>query len=207
MSEVDLVRQTIIQFCAGFIEDPYLCYTEHGQHALFYTMLYNALPEERRYTTFRGKRMCVIQKEYPTASNLGKSRRQHWDVSVIETPPVSVAAGPQAYDYLRLAAAVEFGMNASEEHLADDVERLSHPEANVGQGFAVHLYRLSEPGALFSKRDRSPNSARILTPEEVGELSKGTSVEILYGMFDGTRTRRHRQGAWLVMRGEVSLLG
>ena len=148
--------------------------------------------------------MCVIQKEYPTASNLGKSTRQHWDVSVVETPPASIATGPQAYDFLRLSAAVEFGMNARKEHLVGDIERLSHPEANVGQGFVVHLYRLSEPGALLSQRDWSPNSARILTPDEAGELSRGTQVEILYGMYDGTR--RHRQGVWLVKQGETSLL-
>ena len=60
MNEVGLVRQTIIEFCTGFIEDPYLCYTEHGQHALFYTMLYNAMLEERRHTTFRGQRMWIV---------------------------------------------------------------------------------------------------------------------------------------------------
>jgi lipopolysaccharide biosynthesis regulator YciM len=37
------VEQTIRKFVCEFIEDPYICYTEHGQHARFYQMLYEAL--------------------------------------------------------------------------------------------------------------------------------------------------------------------
>jgi hypothetical protein len=95
-------------------------------------------------------------------------------------------------------------MNEAEEHLVDDIERLSHHEANVTQGFAVHLYRLSEPGTLFSKRDWSPNSARILNPAQVGQLSKDKPVEIYYGLHDSTG--RHEQGVWLIQGGNVSLL-
>jgi hypothetical protein len=38
---VAIVGQTIREFCLGFLDSPYLCYTEHGLHALLYTMLYN----------------------------------------------------------------------------------------------------------------------------------------------------------------------
>ncbi len=31
-----LIHQIARQFTLEFIADPYLCYTEHGQHALFY---------------------------------------------------------------------------------------------------------------------------------------------------------------------------
>jgi len=76
MQIVETVRQTIIQFCTEFMEHPYLCYTEHGQHALFYARLYNALSPEHRYTIWRGQKIGVVQKEYPTAGKLGKPRRQ-----------------------------------------------------------------------------------------------------------------------------------
>ena len=205
MNQIDLVRQTVVEFCVELTRAPYLCCTEHGQHALFHTMLYNALPEEQRFATWYGNKVCVIQKEYSTAGNLGKSRRQHWDIAVIKTPPESIEGKPQAYDYLKLAAVVEFGMNEAKKHLVDDIERLSHPEANVMQGFAVHLYRLSEPGAPFSRRDWSANSKRILTPEEVGQLAQlaeDEPVEIYYAMHDSTG--KHCSGVWSIKQGVIA---
>jgi len=80
-----IVHQVAKEFVLEFIANPYLCYTEHGQHARFYTMLYNALPAEQRYTKWGANTVCVIQKEYPTAGKLGKPQRQHWDVAVIKT--------------------------------------------------------------------------------------------------------------------------
>ena len=204
MQITDIVRRTIIRFCAEFIENPYLCYTEHGQHALFYTKLYNALSLEQRYTTWQGQKVCVVQKEYPTAGGLGKPHRQHWDIAVIRTPAESIPTECSGYDYLKLAAVVEFGMNEAAEHLKDDIERLCHQEANLIQGFIVHLYRLSKPGALFLNRDWSSNSARILTPEDAVELSTGKPVEIYYGMADSTG--KHKLGAWCIQQGRMSLL-
>jgi hypothetical protein len=78
---VDLTRATIIAFCRDFLSRPYLCYTEHGLHALFFSRLYDALPSEERYTYCNDRQLCVLQKEYPTATKLGKSKRQHWDIS------------------------------------------------------------------------------------------------------------------------------
>jgi hypothetical protein len=122
-------------------------------------MLYNALPADQRYTTWHDYKVCVVQKEYPTAGFLGKPRRQHWDIAVIKTPPQSLVDGiASSYDYLKLAAVVELGMNEGKEHLTDDIERLSHPGANVDQGFIIHLYRLSQPGAKLSDRDWSSAS-------------------------------------------------
>lgn len=146
----------------------------------------------------------MIQKEYPTACDLGKARRQHWDVAIVEAPPQSAVPGPKAYDYLRVGAAVEFGMNRAEQHLVDDMERLCHPDAHVGQGFVVHLYRLSRAGASFCTHDWSPSSARILTKERVARLSVGRSVEVYYGMYDGAS--QHDPGAWKITQGEVALL-
>lgn len=205
MSEItELVRETARRFCLGYVRDPYLCYTEHGLHALFYTMLYNALPDEHRFTTWDGKKVCVVQKEYPTADNLGKSRRQNWDVSVIETPPISLFSGRASFDYLKLAAVVEFGLNATEEHLAGDIERLCHPEANVERRFVIHLYRLSTPGAKFSNRDSSPDERGILSAERVAEIASNKPLEIYYGMCDSTS--RYPSGVWRIDRRGTELL-
>ena len=185
------------------MEHPYLCYTEHGQHALFYTRLFNALPSEQRHTTWQGQKICVIQKEYPTAGNLGKPRRQHWDIAVLKTPPESLMT-ESAYDYLELAAVIEFGMNARKKHLVEDLRRLCRTDANLSQGFIVHLYRLSKPGALFSKRDWTAGSKRILSPQEVAELAADTPIEVYYALADSTE--RYTPGVWRIQNGTVTAL-
>ena len=189
------IRKTITDFCLEFVRNPYLCYTEHGQHALFYSMLFNALPEQQRYLTRDNQKVCVLQKEYPTAGKLGKPQRQHWDIAVLKNPPESIST-KNSYDYLKLFAAIEFGMNEAQEHLEDDIARLCHPKANVEQRFIVHLYRLSESGNRFSGRDWSPRSPRILPVNDVRKLSVGKSVEIFYGLADSTGT--HREGVWKI---------
>jgi hypothetical protein len=195
------VRVVAADFCAEFVKNPYLCYTEHGLHALFYTKLYNALTPEERYTEWAGHRVCVIQKEYPTARPLGKPRRQNWDIAMIKTPPECLAGSQPSYDYLRLAAVVELGMNEAQEHLEDDLSRLCHADANVENGFIIHLYRISGPEVQVSGRDWSPNSTRILTCEEVAELVGGEAVEVFYGLADNTGT--HPSGAWSIIDGNV----
>ena len=199
--QVETVREVLHEFCSRFVEDPYLCYTEHGWHAFFYTLLYNALPVRERYTTWQGHKMCVVQKEYPTAGALGKPKRQHWDIAVISSPPQSAKAEPSSYDYLRLAAAVEFGMNEPEEHLLDDIERLCHPEANLEHGFIVHLYRLSQAGAKISERDWSSESKQVLALEQVAGLAAGKPVEVFYALGDSTC--KHGCGAWVIRDGVV----
>jgi hypothetical protein len=199
----DVIRKAIQDFCLEFYEHPYLCYTEHGQHALFYSMLYNALPPEQRYAEWQGKRICVIQKEYPTAGNLGKPQRQHWDISVIKTPLECLAGTSRySYDCLKLAAAIEFGLNECLEHLLDDVNRISHADANVEHGFIVHLYRLSKAGAKFSSRDWSPLAKRIASVEDIAQLTIDKKVEIYYGMADSTG--KHTSGVWLIKQGEMT---
>ena len=201
-SQVETVMQTARHFCLEFVKSPYLCYTEHGQHALFYTMLYNALPPSQRYTTWQNHKVCVVQKEYPTAGPLDKPQRQHWDIALIKTPPESIASGlAAAYDYLRLAAVVEFGMNEGIEHLEDDIERLSHADANVDQGLVIHLHRLSNPGARVSGRDWSPSSKKIVTKESVAQIAAGKPVEVYYGTYDSTG--KYPSGVWLIRDGAI----
>jgi hypothetical protein len=196
------VRVVAADFCAEFVKNPYLCYTEHGLHALFYTKLYNALTPAERYTEWTDHRVCVIQKEYPTARPLGKPKRQNWDIAVIKTPPESRPDSQPSYDYLRLAAVVELGMNEAQEHLEDDLSRLCHPDANLENGFIIHLYRISSHGVQkVSGRDWSPNSKQILTYEDIAELAEGKAVEVFYGLADSTGT--HPSGAWSITDGNI----
>jgi hypothetical protein len=195
--QIETVRQVARQFCMEFVADPYLCYTEHGLHARLFTMLYNALPSDQRYTRWEGRKVCVVQKEYPTAHRLGKSRRQNWDLAVIKTPLESaVPEGRLTYDYLRLAAAVELGMNEAADHLQDDIDRLCHEKAHVDQGFIVQLYRLSQSKARVSGRDWSASSSRILSVDEVAEMAAGKPVEILYALADASGQRP--SGVWFM---------
>jgi hypothetical protein len=200
------VRVVAADFCTEFVKNPYLCYTEHGLHALFYTKLYNALASAERYTEWAGYRVCVIQKEYPTAGSLGKSRRQNWDIAVIKTPPDSLPDSQPSYDYLRLAAVAELGMNEAQRHLEDDLSRLCHPDANLENGFIIHLYRISGPGVQkVSRRDWSPSSKQILTRENVAELAEGKAVEVFYSLADNTG--KHPSGAWSITDGNIQRIG
>ena len=157
------------------------------------------MPASQRYTYWKDHKVCVVQKEYPTAHRLDKPKRQHWDLSVIKTPPESSAPeGKPSYDYLKLACVVEFGMNESQGHLLDDIQRLSSAieDGSVDQAFILHLYRLSKPGARFSDRDWSANSKRILSKDDVAEMGRGRPVEILYCMADSTGT--YKPGVWQI---------
>jgi len=205
ISPLDLVRRVTAEFCLDFIKNPYSCYTEHGLHALFFTWLYNALPQEQRYTTWLGQRLCILQKEYPTYGCLDKPQRQHWDIAVIKDPPESaLQTEALSYDYLRLAAVVEFGLNEAEEHLVDDIERLCHADANVEQGILIHLYRISKPGHKFSNRDWSSNSARVTPIEQVARQTIGKPVEIFYGIVDNTK--KYRPGVFRVANGAIETI-
>jgi len=192
---VDLIRQTIIGFCREFIERPYLCYTEHGLHALFFTRLYQALPAESRYARWNSHDLCVLQKEYPTASDLSKSQRQHWDISIIKTPIVACTRR-EAFDYLPLTAVVEFGLNCQFDHLEDDVARLCHPGANVDNRFVVHLYRLSAVNDRISGRDWAPKSSLVCSTETIQIAVMNRPVEVFYGMVDVTCP--NRTGLWII---------
>lgn len=201
MELLEIIRQTIAAFCIEYIHHPYLCYTEHGQHALFYEKLFNRLAEEQRYITWQDQKVCVIQKEYPTATDLGKPKRQHWDISVLDAPPKNRVTCAQSYDYLNLLAAIEFGMNESREHLVDDMERLSHPGANLKLGFLVHLYRLSDARCKFSRRDWSPRSRQIISAEDVSRLSAKYPVEVYYAMAN--KTCKPKNGVWYIQGGKI----
>lgn len=188
------------QFYADFVAALYVGYTEHGQHAYFFALLYAALPKSSRYIQFNGHRLCVIQKEYPTATNHGRSQRQHWDISVIKvSPPTANLTG---YDYLPLQAVAEFGMNEDIDHLTNDIDRLTHREANVSDKFAFHLYRFSAGGRRVLRRDWSANSGRTDSLESIAKTVVGTDVTLFFAVSD--RTGRHTNGAWLICNQNIS---
>lgn len=186
-----VLEHTIEAFCLRFLEEPYLCYIEHGMHALFYQGFYNALPVGQRYTDFLGHEVCVVQKEYPTAGNLGKPQRQHWDIALIKTPPEPLGGKSPPYDYLRLAAVVEFGLNEAVAHLEDDIARLTHPRANTDKAYVMHLYRLSSPGKNFSSRDWSANSAHICGLSDMRAMVGHKPVTVYYGIWDASGKYEH----------------
>ncbi len=192
----ELIRESVQAFCLEFLADPYLCYTEHGQHALFFSRLMQRIPESSRYFTWQGERVCAVQKEYPTADKLGKSQRQHWDVAVVKLPPSSKTSGAKSFDYLRLEAAIEFGMNEALEHLQDDIERISHQDSNADYGFVIHFHRLSDPSSHFSSRDWSPSSKRIVKREMIIELAIDRPVEVYFGVRDSTG--EVESGLWVI---------
>jgi hypothetical protein len=182
----------LCEFCREFLEHPYLCYTEHGLHALFFARLYQALPPEERYLEFAGRKVSVVQKEYPTHHHLGRPRRQNWDISVIEKPPVAPNV-PHPYDHLKLAAVVEFGLNYDEDHIAGDIDRLSHESANVGLRLIAHLYRLGLDDRI-SSRVRSTDSTKIYTRPEILSMLQGKQVTVYYGLHDESGKRA--SGLW-----------
>jgi hypothetical protein len=204
MREVDTV---IEQFCKDFLAHPYLAYTEHGVHAQFFTRLFNALPESDRYFEWSDQKVCRIQKEYRMAYPCGKPRCQHWDISVIKTPPRIVDSMKPGYDYFELETAIEFGLNENEEHLKDDIERLDYEDSHVCNKRIVHLSRISKN---FSKRDFSPKSKQIMSKEEIKNCldddveNKKTQNEgaiIHFVQVDSTKT--HENGYWRIDKNEI----
>lgn len=211
-SRVEIVRDVVHDFCVDFVEHPYRCYTEHGVHALLFAQLFNALPEGERFLRWNGHEMCAIQKEYCTAHDLGKSRRQHWDLAVLKAPRERAGADSrQRYDYMPLAAALEVGLNEPGKHLREDIRRLRHTDANIEEGFVLHLYRLSKPREKLSGRDWSCRSPRIVGVEQVMEMlahlheseAADRQVEVLYAVAG--ETGEHEKGLWLMRRGEAPI--
>lgn len=166
MNKITCIIETcIIDFCKEFLDNPYLCYTEHGLHARFYYGLLKALPEELSYTMFNGKKICTVQKEYRTRTDLGKDWRQNWDIAIID---VNVNSNLK-YDYLPLHSVIEFGLNVGKEHLREDLRRLKHKESNVTNRYIVHLYRINKG---FSGRDISSNNKKNMEITDIEAIYK-----------------------------------
>jgi hypothetical protein len=105
---------------------------------------------------------------------------------------------------LKLATAIEVGLNAPQEHLRADLWRLLHREANVEAGFALHLYRVSKPGVMISARDWPVRSPRTLLVDTVPAIlaearEAGTAAEPPAGCpAEGSRVWTGRHGRMLL---------
>lgn len=192
---VTLTRDELEGFCHEFLEHPYLCYTEHGLHSRFASRLYRAMPEGSRYLTVGGYRICRTQKEYPTHMDLDRSKRQHWDVSMIaQADRLPTCVYP--LDHMPSATVIEFGLNEPLAHLWDDIERLSHDGSNLHQGFAAHFYRLSENSSRPSARDCSPGAKHVRAAPAIQPLLAGTNIEVILVVVDPTK--RNASGVWRI---------
>lgn len=194
---MDLVRR----FADDFVVQPYRCYTEHGLHALFFAELFTLLAPEERYFSVRGRAVGCIQKEYPTATKLGRSKRQHWDIAVLDSS-VGAYMSESKLEEIPLVAVFEFGLNEAVDHLKNDLDRLLHSEARVENAVAVHLQRIGDRVNRFSDRDFSPSSARIVDLDRVVEISaQYEQATIIFANTDSTRGTK--DGAWEVRGGNV----
>lgn len=165
ISACKILESCLDDFIQNFIKHPYIAYTEHGHHAYFYTHLYNELGEKYLNVSLNGlgyrTKVCLVQKEYPTRTNLSKTRRQHWDISLLSFENIENENEQVKFDELKINAVVEFGLNESLEHFYDDFFRLTHKESNVQHKYLVHLFRVSESSNLVSSRDESNNSLKF----------------------------------------------
>lgn len=189
-----IVCDALDGFCHEFLENPYLCYTEHGLHARFYSALYPKIPRVHRYANVDGRQVCVLQKEYPTATDLGKSRRQTWDIAVLAQDRILKQGLPLKYDFLPLDCVVEFGLNYGRKHLVEDISRLGHDEASVENRFIAHFYRLSRP--KFSRRDIGSDNSAVLEAADIQKELKGSKVEAYLTVADFPRT--DKSGVWRI---------
>lgn len=190
-------------FCRDFVSHPYSCYTEHGLHAFFFSQLFDAIPPDERFVEHCGRKVCVVQKEYPTADRLTRSRRHHWDIAVIKSPSTPPRATPLSYDRLPLFAAAEFGLNEGDKHLKQDFERLMHPRSNLEKRFIFHFFRLSDSGSRVSARDISPQSKRFISAESLRQraenLLAGSPVTLFLAIANETMPSMN--GVWKIHEG------
>jgi hypothetical protein len=165
----NLVENVIQDFCKEFLDYPYLCRTEHCLHARFYHQMLIKLSFDNGYARFRGQRICIVQKEYPTGGRLDSDRRSNWDIAIIDVPVSSMPNREETLENLKLNTAIEFGLNADRAHLERDIQRLCHEDNDkiLKKRFIMHFYRISK---TISMRDWSPQAERFLNEEDIQNL-------------------------------------
>ena len=191
----ELVEDTIRSFCLEFLDNPYLCYTEHGLHALFYHQLMNNIPKNRRYIKPDGKRICVVQKEYPMAEKRkADSKRAHWDIAILS--PKQVVDGKKWYDRLKLNSVVEFGLNEKKDHAIDDINRIDYNQRNgsIQNGFIVHFYRYSKS---MTRRDWQNRHKGYARPSDLQKkIRRKQNILAYWLLIDGETGKK--KGPWKI---------
>jgi hypothetical protein len=204
-----VVEETIDDFCIFFFKNPYVEYSEHGIHALFFHQLYenfnsNEIP---RYGHYLNEQVCLIQKEYRMSGKCGGTKAAHWDVCVLKEPlesrndtNIQIKSRPNSYDFLEINSIIEFGLKANLSHLNNDVDRLCHPECKARGKFIVHLERFSDS---FSQRDFPLNSKNELpTKAQMIDLTKNNNVIIYYVRTN--KNNKNDQRMWKFVNGNLT---
>lgn len=203
-SKKEKLEEIIIEFCENFLKQPYMCYTEHGWHAYFYSKFLKKWKETTELMMKWEYKICIIQKEYPTLSPLiYTTKRQHWDIAMldedngevieIDSEKLKKATDKELklQDRLKLFAVIEFGMNANNEHFNQDMKRLSHKDAvlQAKNRYIVNLVRLGK----FSGRDiiTDPFEKRIPKDEKnVVKVYHVVAGEIKKYYIDGVEQKK-----------------
>ena len=196
------LESILAEFAVEFFRHPYICYNEHGLHAWLFCKVYQSLSLSERAGILGDQYVSIVQSEYPTAHDLDKSRRQNWDISILKQPLEPLEDKPSKYDYLKLDAVIEMGLNAPESHLLEDVRRMVHKKANVSLKYILHFYRLSDG---YSGRDLKPNHKGIMSKEEAQMAIQKTDVVVYYVMFDSTG--KLENGVWEIRDTGIRKLG
>jgi hypothetical protein len=175
-----VVKQTLEQFCNEFKNDPYISYNESGIHAWFYYKLMdnfekNGIP---LFDELQGEKISLIQREYKTAIGYNKSRPGHWDISILNYPlkiRSYMEENAKPYDHLEINAIIEFGLNASIDHMYNDIDRMNNTRAIIPNKFIVHLIRES---VKFCGRDISakPRKEKIDNRQIMEQLKDGVNA-------------------------------
>lgn len=185
------LESILAEFAVEFFRHPYVCYNEHGLHAWLFCKIYQSLSLSERSGILDDQYVSIVQNEYPTAHDLDKSRRQNWDISILRQPLEPLNDKPSKYDYLKLDAVIEMGLNATKSHLVEDVRRMEHEKANVSHKYILHFYRLSDG---YSGRDLKPNHKSIMSKEEAQMAIGERDVVVYYVIFDSTG--KLENGVW-----------
>ena len=204
--QVATTQRAVEAFCREFVKYPYLCYTEHGIHARFLLQLYTELPEHGRYAEWDGNRVCVVQKEYPTAASLGKPRRQHWDVAVLRTPLECPGDRLTTTPIVRLPPARDGGRVRAELRRRSPRRgraRLCHRASNVDDPVIVHLYRFSTGRSHVRPRHLAPGRPAFVRSPPSPSSRPSTRLDVYYGVADSTET--YPSGLWRITAGDAAI--
>lgn len=180
------VEATILEFCREFVKNPYLCYTEEGLHALFSNRLISKVSrDEDKYGMLAGKKVSLLQNEYPSAQPFNDNKRGHWDIALLKSPLTPIGARIPQFDYLEVDSAVEFALNMGAAHLRKDIARLCPIEpgmdSHVKNKYVVHLYRLMKLGSSrFSNKDMSAKNKEYISENGVLTEIDGSDVVVYY---------------------------
>jgi hypothetical protein len=192
----EIVADTIERFCEEFVENPYLCYTEHGFHALLFHELFEGLSKHGvdLYRPFKTEEMgkeemvCLLQKEYRGLRKFSRREQEesretcaHWDIALFD-PSLERRTGSSilklpVYDSFKLHSVIELGFNNEPGHLDLDIERLDRERRGIRHMHILNLCRIGS--RKVSVRNWTPKREINNRPKEsqfARALARGIST-------------------------------